>query len=43
MATLQIQKRNVLDYLTEACRNAIAGHAAPCVLPAEIADARVAA
>lgn len=32
VATLQIQKRNVLDYLTEACRNAISGHAAPSLL-----------
>ena len=35
VATLRLQNRNVLDYLTEACKNAIAGHAAPSLLPPE--------
>ncbi len=43
VATLRTQKRNVLDYLTEACRNSIAGHAAPSLLPAEDETAALAA
>ncbi|MBD3336858.1 MAG: hypothetical protein GF355_15200 [Candidatus Eisenbacteria bacterium] len=43
VATLRLQKRNVLDYLTEACSNAISGQAAPSLLPAELQDARLAA
>ena len=41
VATLRIQKRNVADYLTEACRGAISGHAAPSLLPAQADDARL--
>ena len=43
VATLRIQQRNVLDYLTEACRNAIAGQAAPSLLPSEFTEDRIAA
>jgi transposase len=32
--TLRKQKRNVLDYLTTACQNALAGKPAPSILPA---------
>jgi transposase len=34
VTTLRQQKRNVLDYLTEACEAALAGKAAPSLLPA---------
>ena len=43
VATLRLQKRNVLDYLTEACRNAISGHAAPSLLPTQAKGMHVAA
>jgi len=34
VTTLRIQKRNVLDYLTEACEAALHGRPAPSLLPA---------
>jgi transposase len=43
VATLRIQKRNVLAYLTEACRSAITGHAASSLLPQTCPAARPAA
>jgi ribosomal protein S25 len=43
VATLRLQKRNVLQYLTEACRMAIAGHAAPSLVPPTLGGARFAA
>lgn len=33
VATLRLQKRNVLDYITEACQAALAGNPAPSLLP----------
>ncbi|MBD3163091.1 MAG: transposase [Candidatus Latescibacteria bacterium] len=33
VATLRLQERNVLDYLTEVCCIAIAGHAASSLRP----------
>jgi hypothetical protein len=32
--SLRKQRRHVLDYLTDACRAALAGQAAPSLLPA---------
>ena len=34
VTTLRIQKRNVLDYMTEACESALHGQPAPSLLPA---------
>jgi len=34
VATLKQQKRNILEYLTEACEAALRGEAAPSLLPA---------
>jgi len=33
VTTLRLQKRNVLDYVTDACQAAISGHPAPSLLP----------
>jgi hypothetical protein len=35
VATLRSQGRDVLDYLTEACRAALLGEPAPSLMPAE--------
>ena len=43
VATLRIRKRDILAYLTEACRNAITGQAAPSLLPQVHEAARPAA
>jgi hypothetical protein len=39
VATLRQQKRNVMDYLTEACRRAQVGRNPPSLLPAKAREA----
>ena len=36
LMTLRSQKRDVLDYMTEACRAARAGKSAPTLLPGSV-------
>src|SRR5215475_3424119 len=43
VATLQQQKRNVLEYLTAACEAALRGEAAPSLLPTSNQQAQAAA
>jgi transposase len=43
VATLKQQKRNVLEYLTEACEAALRGEAAPSLLPARDQKSQAAA
>ncbi len=44
VATLRMQKRNVLDYITQACEARLCGQAAPSLLPqALLVDARATA
>jgi transposase len=38
IATLRLQKRNVLDYVEQACRAALHGYAAPSLLPQPVSN-----